>query len=64
MHVGEVTILDGLSVDFDESGIFCVIGPNGAGKTSMFNVVSGELATASGAIELGGSKFAALRPIA
>jgi branched-chain amino acid transport system permease protein len=62
VHVGEVTILDRLSVDFAQSGIFCVIGPNGAGKTSMFNVVSGELATASGAIELGGAKIAGLAP--
>ena len=62
VHVGEVTILDKLSVDFDQAGIFCVIGPNGAGKTSMFNVVSGELATASGAIDLGGLKIAGLAP--
>jgi branched-chain amino acid transport system permease protein len=53
VRIGEVTILDRLSLDFDQAGIFCVIGPNGAGKTSMFNVVSGELATASGRIGLG-----------
>jgi branched-chain amino acid transport system permease protein len=62
VHVGEVTILDKLSVDFEEAGIFCVIGPNGAGKTSMFNVVSGELPTAAGAIDLGGLKIAGLAP--
>jgi branched-chain amino acid transport system permease protein len=62
VHVGEVTILDKLSVDFDQSGIFCVIGPNGAGKTSMFNVVSGELANSSGEIDLGGLKIAGLAP--
>jgi branched-chain amino acid transport system permease protein len=62
VHVGEVRILDKLSVDFEEAGIFCVIGPNGAGKTSMFNVVSGELATAAGAIDLGGLKIAGLAP--
>ena len=62
VHVGEVTILDKLSVDFDRSGIFCVIGPNGAGKTSMFNVVSGELANSAGEIDLGGLKLAGLAP--
>ena len=62
VHVGEVTILDKLSVDFDQAGIFCVIGPNGAGKTSMFNVVSGELSTVSGAIDIGGLKIAGLAP--
>ena len=62
VHVGEVTILDRLSVDFDAAGIFCVIGPNGAGKTSMFNVVSGELAAASGQIDLGDANVIGLPP--
>jgi branched-chain amino acid transport system permease protein len=62
VRVGEVTILDKLSVDFDQSGIFCVIGPNGAGKTSMFNAISGELATASGQIGLGSANIAGLAP--
>jgi len=55
VRVGEVTILDRLSIEFDQGGIFCVIGPNGAGKTSMFNVVSGELAAAFGQIAIGSS---------
>ncbi|MEO7336627.1 MAG: hypothetical protein ABIV63_08600, partial [Caldimonas sp.] len=33
VKVGEVTILDGLSLALDRPGIYCVIGPNGAGKT-------------------------------
>ena len=61
VRVGEVTILNKLSVDFDQAGIFCVIGPNGAGKTSMFNAISGELA-ASGQIGLGNSTIAGLAP--
>ncbi len=62
VHVGDVTILDNLSLDFDQAGIFCVIGPNGAGKTSMFNVVSGELAAAAGSIDLGGTDIGAFAP--
>ena len=62
VHVGEVTILDRLSVDFEQAGIFCVIGPNGAGKTSMFNAVSGELGAASGRIGLGGVMTSGLAP--
>jgi branched-chain amino acid transport system permease protein len=62
VRIGEVTILDRLSLDFDQAGIFCVIGPNGAGKTSMFNVVSGELATASGRIGLGETRVNGLAP--
>jgi branched-chain amino acid transport system permease protein len=61
VRIGEVTILDRLSIDFDPAGIFCVIGPNGAGKTSMFNVVSGEL-QASGTINLGDAGIGGLVP--
>jgi len=62
VRVGEVVILDDLSLDFAQAGIFCVIGPNGAGKTSMFNVVSGELAAAAGRIEFAGSEIGDLAP--
>jgi branched-chain amino acid transport system permease protein len=62
VRIGEVTILDQLSVNFDQAGIFCVIGPNGAGKTSMFNAVSGELVGVSGQIGLGGSDIIGLAP--
>jgi branched-chain amino acid transport system permease protein len=62
VHVGEVTILDKLSLAFERAGIFCVIGPNGAGKTSMFNVVSGELATVSGSIALDMTRVDDLSP--
>jgi branched-chain amino acid transport system permease protein len=60
--VGDVTILDRLSLDFERAGIFCVIGPNGAGKTSMFNAVSGELETSGGRIALGDVKIDGLPP--
>jgi len=62
VRAGEFTILDRLSLDFDPTGIFCVIGPNGAGKTSMFNAVSGELATVTGSIDLGGMSVSGLTP--
>jgi branched-chain amino acid transport system permease protein len=62
VRAGEFTILDRLSLDFAATGIFCVIGPNGAGKTSMFNAVSGELATVSGSIGLGAAPVSGLTP--
>jgi branched-chain amino acid transport system permease protein len=62
VRAGEVTILDRLSLDFEPTGIFCVIGPNGAGKTSMFNAVSGELATVAGSIDLGDAAVGGLTP--
>ena len=44
VQLGEVRILDRLSLAFAQPGIYCVIGPNGAGKTSTFNMLTGELA--------------------
>jgi branched-chain amino acid transport system permease protein len=51
-HVGEVRILDRLSLSIDGPGIFCIIGPNGAGKTSTFNLLTGELAASAGSVKL------------
>jgi branched-chain amino acid transport system permease protein len=50
VRVGDVLILDKLSLAIERAGIFCVIGPNGAGKTSTFNVLTGELRTQAGRV--------------
>jgi branched-chain amino acid transport system ATP-binding protein len=49
VRYGGVTSLDELTVTFD-SGICGLIGPNGAGKTTFFNVLSGFVRPASGAV--------------
>ncbi|HEX6720586.1 MAG TPA: ATP-binding cassette domain-containing protein [Burkholderiaceae bacterium] len=54
LQVGEVKILDKLSLAIERAGIFCVIGPNGAGKTSTFNLLTGELHAQTGAVHFDG----------
>jgi len=54
VRLGEVRILDRLTLAFDRPGIYCVIGPNGAGKTSTFNVLTGELAAQAGRVSFDG----------
>ena len=54
LQVGEVKILDKLSLAIERAGIFCVIGPNGAGKTSTFNLLTGELHAQRGAVRFDG----------
>jgi branched-chain amino acid transport system permease protein len=54
LKVGEVLILDKLSLAIERPGIFCVIGPNGAGKTSTFNLLTGELRASSGRVSFDG----------
>ena len=51
--IGDVQILDRLSIKAGETGIICLIGPNGAGKTSLINAMTGELAVSAGTITVG-----------
>jgi branched-chain amino acid transport system permease protein len=54
VQLGDVRILDRLTLAFDRAGIYCVIGPNGAGKTSTFNMLTGELAAQAGRVSFDG----------
>ena len=60
--IGEVRILDHLSLKITGPGIFCIIGPNGAGKTSTFNLLTGELASRGGGVLLDGAEITGLAP--
>jgi branched-chain amino acid transport system permease protein len=61
-EVGEVRILDRLSLAIDRPGIFCIIGPNGAGKTSTFNMLTGELPAQQGRVRLDGAEVTGEAP--
>jgi len=54
VQLGDVRILDRLSLRLDRPGVYCVIGPNGAGKTSTFNMLTGELPAQSGKVAFDG----------
>ena len=56
VQLGEVRILDRLSLAFERPGIYCVIGPNGAGKTSTFNMLTGELPAQAGRVTFDGQR--------
>jgi branched-chain amino acid transport system ATP-binding protein len=53
---GGVTSLDGMNLVF-EKGTCGLIGPNGAGKTTFFNVLSGFVRPASGAVRAFGTNL-------
>jgi branched-chain amino acid transport system permease protein len=61
-EIGEVKILQHLSLKIAGPGIFCIIGPNGAGKTSTFNLLTGELAPRAGDVLLDGAEITGLAP--
>ena len=62
VEIGEVKILDRLSLQVAGPGIFCIIGPNGAGKTSTFNLLTGELSPRAGRVLLDGADITGLAP--
>ncbi|MEO1105332.1 MAG: ABC transporter ATP-binding protein [Pseudomonadota bacterium] len=56
------TILQGVSMDAQAGEIVAILGPNGAGKSTLLKAVCGELTVRAGAILIGGTDVASLRP--
>lgn len=54
VRFGGVTAVDSLDLSVAKGEVHGLIGPNGAGKTTAFNMISGLLPPASGAIRLSG----------
>ncbi len=52
---GSVVVADELSLTIGPGDIVGIVGPNGAGKTSLFGLISGDLAPASGEIRFAGT---------
>ncbi len=61
-RIGEVAIVDGVSLRLRAGEFLGVIGPNGAGKTSLFNLISGLRAVTAGRVLLHGADITALAP--
>ncbi|WP_155388577.1 ABC transporter ATP-binding protein [Catellatospora paridis] len=61
-RIGEVAIVDGVSLQLHAGEFLGVIGPNGAGKTSLFNLISGLRAVTAGRVLLHGADITALAP--
>jgi branched-chain amino acid transport system ATP-binding protein len=64
---GGVTAVARVDLAVEEGARHAIIGPNGAGKTTLFNVISGEMRSSEGRIELFGldvTRLAAPRRVA
>jgi branched-chain amino acid transport system ATP-binding protein len=61
-HFGGLHVLQNVSIEVPEGGIFGLIGPNGAGKTTLFNLVTGLVAPSSGTLQFGDESLAGLQP--
>jgi daunorubicin resistance ABC transporter ATP-binding subunit len=51
---GDITAVDGLSLEIREGEIFGLLGPNGAGKSTAINILSGILDPTQGSAKVGG----------
>lgn len=61
---GENTVVDHLSFEMNEPGVFALLGTNGAGKTTSIRIILGMLAADGGKVTWDGKKFlAAEKPV-
>jgi branched-chain amino acid transport system ATP-binding protein len=61
-RVGEVAIVDTVTLSLAPGEFLAVIGPNGAGKTSLFNLISGLRKPTAGTVHLGTTDLTPLPP--
>jgi ABC-type branched-subunit amino acid transport system ATPase component len=54
---GEVTVLDGVSIEATPGAITGLIGPNGSGKSTLFDVITGVVPGDGGNVSLDGEPF-------
>ncbi len=54
---GKVSVLEGIDLSFDQSGIFAVLGPNGSGKTTLIKCILGMVIPQKGDISINGDSI-------
>ena len=54
--VGEITVLDGLNLDFEEGEMVCILGPSGCGKSSLLRIIAGFDSASSGEVIIDNEK--------
>jgi ABC-type uncharacterized transport system ATPase subunit len=59
---GGVVAVDHLNLTIATAELLCVIGPNGCGKTTLFNLISGEIASDEGRVVFSGKNLCGLKP--
>jgi len=60
IRFGALAALSEVSIEVESGERRALIGPNGAGKTTFFNVITGDLRPAAGAVHLGGRDITGL----
>lgn len=61
-NFGGLQVLQDVSFNVPQGGIFGLIGPNGAGKTTVFNLITGLIGKSGGAITFNGQDLDGVAP--
>lgn len=55
---GDATVLSGISLNFDEKGVYVFMGQSGCGKTTLLNIIAGLIRPQGGTVESTHAKVA------
>lgn len=61
-HFGDVTALDGVSLNIQAGEFFSLLGPSGCGKTTLLRMISGFDSPSVGSVYIGGSDMTDVPP--
>ena len=61
-NFGGLQVLEDITLEIPDRGIFGLIGPNGAGKTTLFNLISGMFIPSRGEIKFNGRRLNGMAP--
>ena len=61
-NFGDVTALDGVSLNIREGEFFSLLGPSGCGKTTLLRMISGFDSPSIGSVYIGGSEMTNVPP--
>ncbi|MDH5370125.1 MAG: ABC transporter ATP-binding protein [Gammaproteobacteria bacterium] len=53
---GEITVLDGINLEFEEGEMVCILGPSGCGKSSLLRIIAGFDKATSGEVIIDNEK--------
>ncbi|MGI9509445.1 MAG: ABC transporter ATP-binding protein [Geminicoccaceae bacterium] len=53
---GAAKVLDGITMDFPDGGLFGLLGPSGSGKTTLLRAIAGFIYPDAGSIRIGGTQ--------
>ena len=53
---GEITVLDGINLEFEEGEMVCILGPSGCGKSTLLRIIAGFDTASSGEVIIDNEK--------